>query len=115
MNPCHAAALALVGWYLMLPPLQFVGHRGRENQRAGCRDDQHGEQSKRVVRERINTEADAECNWGEPHCVAVGQSLEWRLAGQRRSHEIHDPGVLALSGDSGDLDGQRALAVDTAA
>ena len=25
MNPCHAAALALVGWYLMLPPLQFVG------------------------------------------------------------------------------------------
>ena len=25
MKTCHAAALALVGWYLMLPPLQFVG------------------------------------------------------------------------------------------
>ena len=27
MKPRHAAslALALVGWYLMLPPLQFVG------------------------------------------------------------------------------------------
>jgi hypothetical protein len=21
MKPCHAAALALIGWYLMLPPL----------------------------------------------------------------------------------------------
>jgi len=25
MKQRHAAALALVGWYLMLPPLQFVG------------------------------------------------------------------------------------------
>jgi len=25
VKPRHAAALALVGWYLMLPPLQFVG------------------------------------------------------------------------------------------
>ena len=25
INPRHAAALSLVGWYLMLPPLQFVG------------------------------------------------------------------------------------------
>jgi hypothetical protein len=25
MKLCHAAALVLVGWYLMLPPLQFVG------------------------------------------------------------------------------------------
>jgi hypothetical protein len=25
MKPRHAVALALVGWYLMLPPLQFVG------------------------------------------------------------------------------------------
>jgi hypothetical protein len=25
MNPRHAAALSLVGWYLMLPPLHFVG------------------------------------------------------------------------------------------
>jgi hypothetical protein len=25
MKPRHATALALVGWYLMLPPLHFVG------------------------------------------------------------------------------------------
>jgi hypothetical protein len=26
MNPRHAAALALVGWYLMIPPLTEDGH-----------------------------------------------------------------------------------------
>jgi|HubBroStandDraft_6_1064221.scaffolds.fasta_scaffold675853_1 hypothetical protein len=26
MNPHHAAALALVGWYLMVPPKACVGH-----------------------------------------------------------------------------------------
>jgi hypothetical protein len=25
MSTRHLAALALVGWYLMLPPLQFIG------------------------------------------------------------------------------------------
>jgi hypothetical protein len=30
MKPCHAAALALVGWYLMLPPMQG----GQPNERA---------------------------------------------------------------------------------
>ena len=27
MKPRHAAALALVGWYLMLPPLTHVANR----------------------------------------------------------------------------------------
>ena len=27
----HAGALSLVGWYLMLPPLQFVGPQGSKH------------------------------------------------------------------------------------
>jgi hypothetical protein len=29
MKPCHAAALALVGWYLMIPPKVIEDSKGR--------------------------------------------------------------------------------------